>query len=248
MDDITKIIYDFIWKHCQEEHVEIEAKLGVFIDKRTSQRINWGSKTETVIPNEMIRSYRFESNMPLSQHRYYNNMFNDLFQKSQRKEYRGERIKYRHIHETDQFFEVGRDRCRVTIDQQTNQIVPNGIIEKKRIADLNIHSPTHPLDFRISINAEIPKPKPNGEYIYERQKDRLSYQHGGLNFDLTQVKTIKDNEPDLRHELELEFIDTTQLAIEKVKQEKREPSTYTASIERFINNIRMLSKHAKMMS
>lgn len=75
----------------------------------------------------------------------------------------------------------------------------------------------HPLDFRISINAEIPskkvlnnnnnyhhhlyilmhtfflktEPKPNGDYTYERQKDRLSYQHGGLNFDLTQVKTIK---------------------------------------------------------
>lgn len=52
MDDITKIIYDFIWKHCQEEHVEIEAKLGVFIDKRTSQRINWNSKTETGIKKE----------------------------------------------------------------------------------------------------------------------------------------------------------------------------------------------------
>lgn len=30
--------------------------------------------------------------------------------------------------------------------------------------------------------------RPETQYMYERNKDRLSYQHGGLNFDLTQVK------------------------------------------------------------
>ncbi|CAO3625417.1 unnamed protein product [Cunninghamella echinulata] len=249
MDDITKIIHDFIWKYCQEEYVEIEAKLGIFIDKRTSERANMYVKTETVIPKDIIRNYRFESNMPLSQHKYYNNILNDLVNKSNQKDYKGEPIKYRHIYEKDQFHDVGRGiKHRVTIDEKTNKIVPNGIIEKKRIDDLNIHSPMHPLDFRISINAEIPRPRPNNGYIYERKKDRLSYQHGGLNFDLTQVKTTTDREPDLRHELELEFIDAQQLATEKEKQERRESNAFTSSIERFVNNIRMLSKHAKMMS
>lgn len=84
----------------------------------------------------------------------------------------------------------------------------NGIIEKIRVADLNIHAPTQPLDYRISINLEIPRkyreggsfqllcsllstftgPKPTGNPIFERNKDRVSYKHGGIHFDLTQVK------------------------------------------------------------
>lgn len=44
----------------------------------------------------------------------------------------------------------------MTVDQQ-GQIVPNGIIEKERVADLNVHAPNQPLDFRISINVEHPR-------------------------------------------------------------------------------------------
>lgn len=64
----------------------------------------------------------------------------------------------------------------------------NGIIEKIRVADLNIHSPNQPLDYRISINLEQPREKTTGSPMFERNKDRISYQHGGIQFDLTQVK------------------------------------------------------------
>jgi hypothetical protein len=67
-------------------------------------------------------------------------------------------------------------------------VVPNGIIEKIRVADLNIHSPNQPLDYRISVNIEKPREKPNSAPVYERNKDRISYKHGGIAFDLTQVK------------------------------------------------------------
>lgn len=52
---------------------------------------------------------------------------------------------------------------------------------------------------------------------------------------------------EMRHELEVEFIDAKQLQMEKTKQDRKEPSSFVSSIERFVNNIRMLSKHAKMM-
>ncbi|KAI8099206.1 CYTH-like domain-containing protein [Halteromyces radiatus] len=248
MDDITKVIHDFITKYCGQQYVEIEAKLGVFIDKHTNERLFLDCETETVIPQHMSRQIRFESNMPLQQHKYYNNMFNDLVNKSQAKDYKGERIKYRHTRETDRFHDMGgRKKCRVTIDQQTGKIVPDGIIEKVRLEDLNIHSPTQPLDYRISINLEIPQSMPESPYIFERNKDRLSYQHGGLNFDLTQVKGGQTNDMEVRHELELEFMDAELLQIEKLKLDRKEPSSFTLSIERFVNNIRILSKHAKMM-
>ncbi|ORZ19663.1 CYTH-like domain-containing protein [Absidia repens] len=245
MDDITRLIHDFIAKYCDRQYVEIEAKLGVFIDKQTRQRLTMDCQTETVIPSHMARMARFESNMPLEQHRYYNELLNGLVNKSQTS--KGERIKYRHTRETDRFHQVGRDKWRVTIDQQTGQIVPGGIVEKVRLENLDIHAPMQPLDFRISINLEIPRPLPDQPHTYERNKDRLSYQHGGLNFDLTQVKGGQTNDMEMRHELEVEFIDAAQLQIEKQKQDRKEPSVFAPSIERFVNNIRMLSKHAKRM-
>ncbi|SAM03190.1 hypothetical protein [Absidia glauca] len=156
MDDITKLVHDFIAKYCDQPHVEIEAKLGVFIDKQTQDRVRMDCQTETVIPSHMTRMLRFESNMPLQQHKYYNQLLNDLVNKSQT---RGEKIRYRHTRETDRFHPIpgSREKCRVTIDQQTGQVVPDGIVEKKRLENLDIHSPLHPLDFRISINLEIPR-------------------------------------------------------------------------------------------
>lgn len=47
MDDITKYIAHFIAEHVKTQDVEIEAKLGIFIDKRTKQRVNMGVQTET---------------------------------------------------------------------------------------------------------------------------------------------------------------------------------------------------------
>lgn len=122
--------------------------------------------------------------------------------------------------------------------------MPNGIIEKNRLADLNIHSPNQPLDYRISINTESPRPKPNGQCSYERNKDRISYQHGGIAFDLTQVKGEANKEQDLRHELELEIADAKQLSKEKQKYDRKEPSHYMQTIELFVNNVRILSRSA----
>ncbi|CEP08788.1 hypothetical protein [Parasitella parasitica] len=221
VDDVTKYIADFIAEHCQRENVEIEAKLGILIEKRTNVRVNMGALTETIINPDDNRHYRFESNMPLEQHRHFNKILNDMVNKTQVREYRGERIKYKHTIETDRFYEVPntRKKIRVTTDQATGKIVPNGIIEKIRIADLNIHAPNQALDFRISINLELPRTKPNTETSFERNKDRISYQHGGIAFDLTQVKGSADKDPDLRHELELEFADSSILANEKSKHD-----------------------------
>lgn len=180
----------------------------------------------------------------------------------------GERIRYKHTRETDRFYAIQgtRNKWRVTTDQQTGAIVPNGIVEKVRVADLNIYSPRSPLDYRISINLEIPRKalslrvcyllmshgmcagtKPTSEPVYERNKDRLSYNHGGFTFDLTQVKGAKDREPDVRHELELEIMDPSELAREKSKLERKEPSQYQAIIETMMNNIRLLSRQALKM-
>ncbi|KAG1420651.1 hypothetical protein G6F57_023629 [Rhizopus arrhizus] len=81
------------------------------------------------------------------------------------------------------------------------------------------------------------------ECTYERVKDRISYQHGGISFDLTQVKSSKEDS-DPRHELELEFADSKLLAAERLKYSRKEQSHYTQMIEVFVNNIRVLGRSA----
>ncbi|KAI9243460.1 CYTH-like domain-containing protein [Sporodiniella umbellata] len=245
VDDVIKYIAEFIGKHCNLDNVEIEAKLGVFVDKATNKRLNIEAFTETVLPKSFDRSIRFESNMALEQHRHFNKMLNDMVNKTQNKEYRGERIQYKHTNEVDRFYSVPNSysKWRVTTDA-SGKVVPNGIVEKERVADLNIHSPNQPLDFRISVNIEHPRPKPNGDHSFERSKDRISYKHGGISFDLTQVKTTNSNDPNLRHELELEIINSKALAEEKLKYNRKEPSQYIQLVEVFVNNIRLLGRSA----
>ncbi|KAI9491892.1 CYTH-like domain-containing protein [Zychaea mexicana] len=246
VDDVALYIADIVGEHCKRQHVEIEAKLGTFVDKHTGQRINMGAVTETVL-NGLEHRVRFEANMPQKQHHHFNKMLNALVTKSQARDYRRERIRYLHTKETDSFYPVGRDKWRVTTDQQTGQIVPNGIIEKQRVMNINIHVPKQPLDYRISINIEMPRPRPQGRPSFQRHKDRVSYKHGGIQFDLTQVKGGDYND-EVRHELELEIMDPLVLAREKSKADRREASQYTELVESFINNVRMLCRGALKMS
>lgn len=45
------------------------------------------------------------------------------------------------------------------------------------------------LCFSFGQSNVIIGPKPTCDFMYERIKDRISYQHGGISFDLTQVKS-----------------------------------------------------------
>lgn len=103
---------------------------------------------------------------------------------------------------------------------------------------------------------------PRSRPVFERKKDRLSYNHGGITFDLTQVKgaavspiltlyivfllTVPkcQGENEVRHELELEIMDTAKLARECEKMDRREKSEYLQIIETLVNNVRILSRKA----
>lgn len=86
-------------------------------------------------------------------------------------------------------------RVRVTYDQKTREVL--GKIIKARVADINIHMPSCPMDCRISINLEMNWDGPVEELEQlggsqldrqpDRNKDRLSYTHGHYQVDLTQV-------------------------------------------------------------
>ncbi|KAI0380309.1 mRNA triphosphatase CET1 [Hypomontagnella monticulosa] len=203
--------------HNRGAQFEIEAKLGVIIDKATNDRIYFPQiKAGECVLNDGGR-VAFRSSMTESQHCELNGYLNEQVKASfPRNPTAASRVQVHYIHrrEIDRFFELPPQmrpripgcisglqqqgapiKARVTHDQKTGNVLAK--IVKARIADLNIHFPHLPLDCRISINLEwdwdgpaeeIERCQhPNKERPPDRIKDRLSYKHGFYQVDLTQV-------------------------------------------------------------
>ncbi|KAL2128708.1 hypothetical protein VTI74DRAFT_8817 [Chaetomium olivicolor] len=191
-EQFTKAVADFLFQNVilnqdmgeiQSRGVkfEIEAKLGMLIDKDRSQRLDIPVATECIIRGGG-NWLGFRSSMTELQHKSFNEFLNQLVQLTHPANKAANAtlprprlpIEYRHRHEIDRFFELPssvRDRVlpvcvarpiaskghgarvRVTHDQKTKQILAK--IVKARVADLSLHFPDLPLDCRISVNLEM---------------------------------------------------------------------------------------------
>lgn len=191
-EQFTKAVADFLFQYVilnedmgeiQSRGVkfEIEAKLGMLIDKATNQRVDLPVHSECVL-NDSGNWLGFRSSMTELQHKSFNDFLNFLVQQTHPANKAASAalprprlpIDYRHRHEIDKFFELPasvRDRIlpvcvakpiaakghgvkvRVTYDQKSNKIL--GKIVKARIADMSLHFPDLPLDCRISVNLEM---------------------------------------------------------------------------------------------
>ncbi|CAG8751109.1 10734_t:CDS:2, partial [Funneliformis caledonium] len=185
VNDFVRVVSDFLYYHVGREHIEIEAKLGVLVNKQTRERINLPVNCETVIKPDESSWMSFESNMTLEQHRHFNELLNKRFTETKSSTFKGKPIEYKHTYETDRFYIVGNGKIRVTSNQKTGEVVSS---KKIRVANLDIYSPNTKLDYRISVNLERPRGMPNGSHSFERNKDRLCYTHQIIKVDLTQVK------------------------------------------------------------
>ncbi|KAF0517314.1 mRNA capping enzyme [Gigaspora margarita] len=250
--DITRAVGDFLYNHIGKENVEIEAKLGILVDKNQHTRVNLPVVSETVINPREDGWFIFQSDMTTAQHRNFNNLLNERVIQT-KPPYKGNPVEYKHLYETDRFYSgTGVGKVRVTIDQKTNKVIDGGIVKKTNVAHLNIYSPNTHLDYRISVNIEKPMEMPNGQVVYERNKDRLSYIHQLFKIDLTQVrgpekqKLSNGTQPpaDLTHELEVEFLNPQVLLEEKLKFEKQQSHRYLDIIDVFLNNIRTLAQRS----
>ncbi|KAL2174817.1 CYTH-like domain-containing protein [Thermothelomyces heterothallicus CBS 202.75] len=190
-EQFSKAIADFLFQYVilnedmgeiQSRGVkfEVEAKLGMLIDKDTNQRVRLPVQSECVL-SDGGNWLGFRSSMTEHQHKSFNEFLNFLVQQTHPANKANAAlprprlpIDYRHRHEVDRFFELPasvRDRLlpvcvakpiasrghgvkvRVTYDQKTNKVI--GKIVKARIADMSLHFPDLPLDCRISINLEM---------------------------------------------------------------------------------------------
>ena len=87
-----------------------------------------------------------------NQHKHFNGLLNQRVEASDPTESRT-RIRYAHTREVDTFHSLGENRkARVTRDQANGQV--QRIVEKTRVADMNITSPKRLFDWRISVSLE----------------------------------------------------------------------------------------------
>lgn len=195
---------------------EIEAKLGTLIDKDTNHRVQRSLESECIL--ESSSRVAFRSSMTESQHKAFNDFLNHVVIQADPRAPHGDKrvqVHYKHRRELDRFYELPPDmqnrlpgcmrarlgqtrgrtvKVRVTHDQKTNEVL--GKIIKARVADIDLHMPTCPMDCRISINLEMDWDgsvdeleglASTGERQPDRAKDRLSYKQGSYQVDLTQV-------------------------------------------------------------
>ncbi|PVU99100.1 hypothetical protein BB559_001005 [Furculomyces boomerangus] len=252
-EDLTRCISDFLFKFADLPNIEIEGKLGLLVDKHSSSRISLPVLTETVIA-ENQSWLQFDSDMSERQHANYNKLFNSRFSETQDPRHKGSKLYYKHTKEIDRYFNTNGTRFRVTVDKETNKVIRS--ITKKKVAKLDIYSPRTRLDFRISINQEIPVDfTENDLCLMERQKDRISYKHDLYSFDLTKVFSISQSKypqtygnsnprSKVSHELEVEIDNLEVFTAEMNKAKRNSPNQLSEIVQVFVNNMKVLAKHA----
>lgn len=291
-EEISKTVADFIFIHVINNpdikeitgrgiQFEIEAKLGTLLDKDTNFRVDRLLDTECVLHDN--GRVAFKSSMTEAHHKAFNDFLNDVVIKTDPRAPNGTgrvQVHYKHRREVDRYFELTPElqnrlpgcvrsrlgsrvrnvKARVTYDQRTGEVL-NKIV-KARIADIDIHMPTNPMDCRISINLEMNWEGPvqeleqlgpgQNDESSDRQKDRLSYTQGHYQIDLTQV-TLSNSVPgtahktDKEHELEIELASPIVLD-QCAKAMNGAPHRYQELIEGFLDNVRVLARKAREFS
>ncbi|KAL8279911.1 hypothetical protein RQP46_007761 [Phenoliferia psychrophenolica] len=242
IDEFTREVADWIWAFAGDlnwDVVEIEAKIGLLVDTQMRSRKELPVPIETILTDD--RGLRFESNMTVGQHKHFNVLLNSRVEASASPNYPHAPVRYNHSKEIDGFHHHNGRKLRVTTDQSTGALLR--VVEKTRVADMNVLSPKRGFDWRVSVNTETPGPAPPAasQASMTRQKDRISYSHQLFQIDLTQVKS--GNQP-LMHELEVEFRDARALLVEGRKMQDDVPNRYLEMVQCFLNNIRMLIRNA----
>ncbi|OJD11974.1 hypothetical protein AJ78_07357 [Emergomyces pasteurianus Ep9510] len=186
-EEVTKLICDFLFQQVvmrrdigaapaggsavgQGAILEVEAKLGMLVDRNRGERVRIPALTECILAKDdpSIR-VGFESSMSLAQHRALNDFLNDAVKSSISQPGNRIPLTYAHKKERDTFYEISssslppiiqhhlnprhKPKVRVTTDQRTGAVLAR--IIKCRIADLDVYSPRTCLDWRISVNLEM---------------------------------------------------------------------------------------------
>lgn len=248
LDEIAFTVIDAVFNQVHNyKDLEIEAKIGVIVDKASGLRISLPVKSETLLDADTLRgSFRFVSDMSQRQHKNFNHFLNQAFARSQQGH--APPIKFKHISEIDSSYDqalgqVGRS-LRVTTNRNTGELVRQ--LSKVKLFDLFFYCPNGEFDWRLSFSREVPFTEDIKELrspALERLKERYSYSCESHQIDLTLVEQKHKNSPSYRtFELEIELLGMDYLAQQAEMALSGEANYFRESVLSFVNTVRTLAR------
>lgn len=92
-----------------------------------------------------------------AQHKHFNSLLNKLEQSSRQNSHPTSPLKYTHTFLVDTFYPPDSsdgNKIRVTRDEKTGEV--KACIKKIRLGNMDIFSPKRSVDWRLSVNLEVP--------------------------------------------------------------------------------------------
>lgn len=183
-NEVTRVVGDFLMNYCRGvDHVEIEVKLGtIYSQQQPDRRFQVMAMNETILPPD-VPIGKFGSTMRKENYATLNALLNSTVEGSV---HSPTPLRYERVQQVDSFYAGRGGKVRVSRDLRGN-VIPSGVVQKRRLADLHVSSPRERFDFRISANVEEPADIPEGEATGVREKNRACYRHQVCQVDLTAV-------------------------------------------------------------
>lgn len=216
VDDRVRQLVHFILRHVTDANIEIEAKLGVLIEKDQDVRVISlvPVMCETPIREESNGDVRFVSDVGENMFKNVNERLNTRV-----RETNGQtegRITYERKRETDVYYpgRVRQTRHQVNRSQNRDEYKVVRTQRKSRLGDLNVLCPGGVCDIRYSAsreeNCEVTQ---NTRQEYQREKDRISYKFEYVSVDITTVESVTNpgSVGERTHEVEVEIDSSTNL-------------------------------------
>lgn len=239
VDDRVRQLIGFILEHVNSANVEVEAKLGVLMEKEKGLRVIEVVPVlcETPIKSESNSDVRFVSDVGQALFCRLNERLNERVEKTSQLSEGS--IRYVRTNELDVYY-PGRIRAIKALRDGSYHFVKAQ--RKTRLGDLNVICPGRICDIRYSASAEEDCIAPDANPELEREKERISYKFDCLSVDITSVNmAMRNGEAERTFEVEVEIDASANLFDEVTKYREEDNSSKLFEIaESFVNTVRLL--------
>jgi polynucleotide 5'-triphosphatase len=257
VDDRVRNLVNFILHHVTAPGIEVEAKLGLLIQKYQNVRACGLLPVicETPVRPDVASEIRFESSVHHTVFAHLNTELNRRVEETATYSDPAARVVYLRTREVDLFWpNKVRETRRILVDPHTGveTLERVRVQRKNRLGDLNFLCPASALDVRYSASLEenVPPPPPGeADPPKRRVKDRISYKFDSLSIDITAVE-MTDPGANLfnhcSHEIEIEVESSANLYGEVEKYRAGDPSSNIFRIATsLVNTVRVVMEEVR---
>lgn len=241
-DDRVRSVVNFMLQNVNAPNIEVEAKLGLLIEKiQECRAVDLVPVTcETPLAPRSNADTRFASEVGAYVFQHLNETLNARYVATVNAPPNA-RVRYVRTKELDVYWPGRIRETRVLSGNEVYKTVR--VMNKTRLSDLNVLCPGSSLDVRYSASREATCELPqSGAPQSQRSKDRISYRFEHISVDITAAtRSNETSQPVTTHEVEVEVADAAALYAETVKYREGDASSKVFEIAAsLVNTVRHL--------